>query len=231
MVRRIDLRSTLDDHQGIFLEQTWRLHPTLCEFSSELYYDGRLAPVRGSEQQRIDGTGVVDGAGMFVLECAHEGNQACAPEEVDAIVQLVERILRTKPTWTDRNGEVTPFNAEKILVIAPYNAQVAALRRALAPLGITKVGTVDKFQGQEAPLVIYSCTSSSPGDAPRGLAFLYDPHRLNVASSRAQCVFVMVASPCLFSPEVRTPEQMRWANGMCRFREVAQVLRLEAKAQ
>jgi uncharacterized protein len=224
-------RATLDDHQGIFLEQTWRLHPTLCEFSSELYYDGRLAPVRGSEQQRIDGTGVVDGAGMFVLECAHEGNQACAPEEVDAIVQLVERILRTKPTWTDRNGEVTPFNAEKILVIAPYNAQVAALRRALAPLGITKVGTVDRFQGQEAPLVIYSCTSSSPGDAPRGLAFLYDPHRLNVASSRAQCVFVMVASPSLFLPEVRTPEQMRWANGMCRFREVAQVLRLEAKAQ
>jgi predicted RecB family nuclease len=214
-------RATLDDHQGLFLEQTWRLHPSVCEFTSELYYDGRLTPVAGCEQQRIDGTGVVDGAGMFVVDCAHEGNQASAPEEVDAIVQLVERMLRSKPTWTDRDGKVTPLTAEKILVIAPYNAQVAALRRALAPLGVTQVGTVDKFQGQEAPLVIYSCTSSSPEDAPRGLAFLYDPHRLNVATSRAKCAFVMVASPRLFRPDVRTPEQMRMANGMCRFREVA----------
>lgn len=158
---------------------------------------------------------------MFVLECAHEGNQASAAAEVDAIVQIVARILRPNPTWTDHNGKVAPLTAEHILVIAPYNAQVSALRRALLPLGVTKVGTVDKFQGQEAPLVIYSCTSSSPEDAPRGLAFLYDPHRLNVATSRARCAFVMVASPRLFLPEVRTPEQMRMANGMCRFRELA----------
>jgi len=74
---------------------------------------------------------------------------------------------------------------------------------------------------QEAPIVVYSCTSSTAADAPRGLAFLYDPHRLNVATSRARCAFVMVASPALFEPEVRTPEQMRQANGMCRFRETA----------
>jgi uncharacterized protein len=91
----------------------------------------------------------------------------------------------------------------------------------LLPLGVTMVGTVDKFQVQQAPIVIYSCTSSSPEDAPRGMAFLYDPHRLNVATSRARCAFIMVASPRLFAPEVRAPEQMRWANGMCRFRELA----------
>lgn len=214
-------RATLDDHQGLFLGQTWRLHPTLCAFTSELYYDGRLSAVAGCERQRIAGTGVVDGAGMFLLECAHEGNQASAPEEVAAIVQLVQRILRPQPSWTDREGKVAPLTAEHILVIAPYNAQVSALRRALAPLGVTKVGTVDKFQGQEAPIVVYSCTSSTAADAPRGLAFLYDPHRLNVATSRARCAFVMVASPALFEPEVRTPEQMRQANGMCRFRETA----------
>jgi uncharacterized protein len=214
-------RATLDDHQGLFLRETWRLHPSLCEFTSDLYYDGRLFAVAGNERQRIDGTGVVDGAGMFLLECPHEGNQASAPEEVEAIVQLVGRMLAAQPTWTDRNGKTAPLTAEHLLVIAPYNAQVSALRRALGSLGVTKVGTVDKFQGQEAPVVLYSCTSSTAADAPRGLGFLYDPHRLNVATSRARCAFVMVASPALFEPEVRTPEQMRQANGMCRFREVA----------
>ena len=84
-----------------------------------------------------------------------------------------------------------------------------------------RIGTVDKFQGQEAPVVIYSMTSSSPEDAPRGLSFLYNPNRLNVATSRARCAVILVANPRLFEPECRSPEQMRWANGLCRFRELA----------
>ncbi|HEX5051778.1 MAG TPA: TM0106 family RecB-like putative nuclease [Planctomycetota bacterium] len=214
-------RATLTAEQGLFLPTTRRLHPSLCTFTSELYYDRRLGPMAGCELQRIDGTGVLDGAGLFMLECPHEGNQASSKEEVDAVVALVQRILQPAATWTNREGRVRQLTAGDVLVIAPYNAQVGALRRALAGEGVAHVGTVDKFQGQEAPVVIYSCTSSSPDDAPRGLAFLYDPHRLNVASSRAPCAFVMVASPALFVPEVKTPEQMRWANGMCRFREVA----------
>jgi uncharacterized protein len=110
---------------------------------------------------------------------------------------------------------------DDVLVVAPYNAQVAALQRRLSPLGIDRVGTVDRFQGQEAPVVIYSCTSSSPEDAPRGMSFLFDPHRFNVATSRAQAVVIVVANPKLFEPDCRTPEQMRWANGMCRYRELA----------
>jgi superfamily I DNA and/or RNA helicase len=109
-------------------------------------------------------------------------------------------------------------------VVAPYNAQVSALRRSLAPMRATRVGTVDKFQGQEAPVVIYSCTASSPQDAPRGMAFLYDPHRFNVATSRARGAVVVVASPALFEPECRTPEQMHWANGLCRYKEMATVV-------
>lgn len=214
-------RATLAGDQGLFLAETWRLHPSICASTSDLYYDGKLTAVAGCDRQRIDGTGIVDGAGMFLLEVVHAGNQASSPEECDAIARLIQPLVKAGSTWTDRKGDVRPLTPDDVLVIAPYNAQVSALRRALAPLGVTRVGTVDKFQGQEAPIVIYSCTSSSPEDAPRGLAFLYDPHRLNVASSRAQCVFVMVASPRLFMPEVRTPEQMRWANGMCRFREVA----------
>ena len=108
--------------------------------------------------------------------------------------------------------------------MAPYNAQVSALRTRLAAVGVERVGTVDKFQGQEAPVVIYSCTSSSPEEAPRGMAFLYDPPRFHVATSRAQGVVIVVASPRLFEPECRTPEQMRWANGLCRYREMARLV-------
>jgi predicted RecB family nuclease len=217
-------QQTVADHQGLFLPETWRLHASLCAFTSELYYEGRLLPHADNNSQRVSGTGIVDGAGHFLLACDHTANQAACPEEVAAIEKLLRRILQPAATWTDRAGRTAALRPDDVLVIAPYNAQVGALRRALLPLAVTRVGTVDKFQGQEAPIVIYSCTSSSPEDAPRGLAFLYDPHRLNVASSRAQCVFVMVASPRLFSPEVRTPEQMRWANGMCRFREMARLL-------
>ena len=108
--------------------------------------------------------------------------------------------------------------ANDILIVAPYNAQTAALKRALPGM---RIGTVDKFQGQEAPVVIYSMTSSSPEDAPRGLSFLYNPNRLNVATSRARCAVVLVASNRLLEPECHSPDQMRWANGLCRFRELA----------
>ena len=138
--------------------------------------------------------------------------------------RVAQSLLAPGTTWTDHDGATRALTPNDILVVAPYNAQVSALRTRLAALGVERVGTVDKFQGQEAPVVIYSCTSSSPEDAPRGMAFLYDPHRFNVATSRAQGVVIVVASPRLFEPECRTPEQMRWANGLCRYREMATVV-------
>jgi superfamily I DNA and/or RNA helicase len=83
------------------------------------------------------------------------------------------------------------------------------------------VGTVDKFQGQEAPVVIYSMTTSRPEDAPRGMTFLYNPNRLNVATSRAKCLCILVASPRLFEPDCQSPDQMKLANALCRYREMA----------
>ncbi|MGH8646942.1 MAG: AAA domain-containing protein [Gammaproteobacteria bacterium] len=111
---------------------------------------------------------------------------------------------------------------DDILVVAPYNAQVALLE---APLTLRKVrvGTVDKFQGQEAPVVIYSMATSAPEDAPRGMEFLYSLNRLNVATSRAQCACALVASPRLFEPECKTPRQMQLANALCRYLELARV--------
>ena len=90
--------------------------------------------------------------------------------------------------------------------------------------GRARVGTVDKFQGQEAPVVFYSLATSTPDAAPRGMDFLYSLNRLNVATSRARCLAVVVASPELFFPECKTPHQMRLANAFCRFRELAEVV-------
>ena len=218
-------RATIDTSRGLFLAETRRMHPDVCRFTSEIYYDGKLHSHPDCARQRIDGTGLVDGAGLFLMPVEHTGNQAHAPEEVDAIFALVTRMLGSKASCTDKAGIMVPLTGKHILVVAPYNAQVQALRQRLEPLGVEAVGTVDKFQGKEAPIVIYSCTSSSPQDAPRGMAFLYDPHRLNVATSRAECVVVVVANPRLFRPEARTPEQMRWGNGMCRYAELAQAVR------
>ena len=213
-------RATLADDQGLFLDRTWRLHPSICAFTSELYYEGRLRSIDALERQRLDGDTPVAGAGLFLVEVPHEGNQSRSNEEIDAVERIARHLL-AGAKWTDHEGHTRPLEPSDILVVAPYNAQVSALRRTLALLGVTRVGTVDKFQGQEAPIVIYSCTASSPQDAPRGMAFLYDPHRFNVATSRARGAVIVVASPALFEADCRTPEQMRWANGLCRYREMA----------
>ncbi len=121
--------------------------------------------------------------------------------------------------WRDSNGDEATVTAEDILIVAPYNALVDAISEAVGDLA--RVGTADKFQGQEAPIVIYITTSSSADDAPRGMNFLYDPHRLNVATSRSRCMTIMVASPKLFHPRCTTLKQMKLANAFCSFAELA----------
>jgi uncharacterized protein len=209
---------TVRNDRGLFLDTTWRLHPDICAFTSELYYEGRLGARAGNDRQRIGGPTRFAGSGLFLVPVEHRGNQSSAPEEVDAIRRIVEDLLQDGVTWTDRDGVAHPLGRNDILIVAPYNAQIAALRRVLPHL---RVGTVDRFQGQEAPVVLYSMTSSGPDDAPRGMGFLYNPNRLNVATSRARAACILVASPRLFEAECRSPEQMRWANGLCRYRELA----------
>jgi superfamily I DNA and/or RNA helicase len=110
--------------------------------------------------------------------------------------------------------------AHEIMVVSPYNVQVNALREAL-PAEVP-VGTVDKFQGQEAQVVLYSMASSSGEDVPRGLEFLLSRNRLNVAISRARCLAYLVCSPRLLEVNCRSIAQMRLANALCRFVEVAE---------
>jgi uncharacterized protein len=135
---------------------------------------------------------------------------------VTAVARLWERLVHG--TFTDRDGATRPMTARDVLIVAPYNNQVGLLRQAL-PQAL--VGTVDKFQGTEAPVVIYSMTSSSAEDAPRGVGFLYDTRRLNVAVSRAQAMVIVVLSPRLLDAAVASPEQLRQVNALCRLVEVA----------
>jgi uncharacterized protein len=213
---------TIADDRGLFLEQTFRLHPTICQLTSELFYEDRLKPVLGLERQAILGPAPIAGAGLWFMPVAHEGNQSSSREEVEAVASLFERLTLGGVRWRNSKGEEAPLRSEDILVIAPYNAQVADLSVRLPG---ARVGTVDKFQGQEAPVVIYSMTTSSPADAPRGMEFLYSLNRFNVATSRAQCACVVVASPLLFEPECQTPRQMQLANACCRYLELARELR------
>src|ERR1700732_4251335 len=120
------------------------------------------------------------------------------------IHDLVSEILAEGTTWINREGAEAPVGLEDVLIIAPYNAQVFELQERLPS---ARIGTVDKFQGQEAPIVILSLTTSTQSDAPHGMEFLYSLNRLNVATSRARCLCVLVASPHVFEPECRTPRQ------------------------
>ncbi|GAB5499054.1 MAG: TM0106 family RecB-like putative nuclease [Pseudohongiellaceae bacterium] len=213
---------TMPPDQGLFLGETYRLHPEIARFTSEIYYEGRVTArpelINQSVLSNRDDS-FLSGSGLRVVSVAHEGNQARSLEEVAAVRTLVDELL-SECSWQDKSGEIHELTHEDILVVAPYNAQVAALSEAIPELA-HRIGTVDRFQGQEAAVVIYSMTSSSAEDAPRGMEFLYDPHRFNVATSRAMAMCVLVGSPVLFEPECRTPSQMKMANGFCRFLELA----------
>ncbi len=211
---------TLSPDRGLFLSETWRMHPDICRFTSELFYGGRLGVRPGLERQTIRG-GPLPGAGLRFIPVEHQGHRRESAEEAGRIKALVDGLL-DDATWTDAAGVAHPLTPGDILVVAPYNAQVERLQRTLG--GDVRVGTVDKFQGQEAPVVFYSMATSTPSAAPRGMDFLYSLNRLNVATSRARCLATVVASPELFFPECRTPWQMRLANAFCRFREMAQAV-------
>jgi uncharacterized protein len=215
-------RATILPEQGLFLSETQRLHPDVCEFTSELFYEGRLLPAAGNEKQSLNAKGQLSGTGLRFVAVNHEGNENESSEEVLEIVRLVNGVLDGEGTWTNREGKVLKLTLDDILVVTPYNAQVSALRDAL-PRG-AHVGTVDKFQGQEAPVIFYSMATSTVADAPRGMEFLYSPNRLNVAISRARCVAVLVASPALFEVECKNPRQMMLANAFCRYLEKAERL-------
>jgi uncharacterized protein len=214
----LDGQQTISPDKGLFLEETWRLHPDICAFTSEVFYEGRLRSRKGLEIQEVRSSSRIKGTGLRFLPVKHDGNQSSAPEEADRVRDLVTDILTSGTCWIDRNGKQHPVGLNEILIIAPYNAQVFELQERMRG---ARIGTVDKFQGQEAPIVIYSMTTSTQADAPHGMEFLYSLNRLNVAVSRARCISILVGSPALFEAVCRTPRQMQLANAFCRYLEMA----------
>jgi predicted RecB family nuclease len=219
---------TMPPERGLFLPVTWRLAPAISVFTSELFYESKLDSRDGLECQRLIGTGRFDGAGLFVVDVAHDGCRNASDEEVDVVHGIVQELLTSGVECVELDlvtgapRAARRLTADDILIVAPYNAQVSRLQERLG--GAMRVGTVDKFQGQEAPVVIYSMTTSRPEDAPHGLEFLFSLNRLNVATSRAKCTAIVVASPRLFEPDCRTPRHMQLANALCRYREMANVV-------
>ena len=213
--------ATMPSDRGLFLETTWRLHPSLCRFTSEVFYDDRLESEAHLSVQRVDAGAValVHGTGPRLLTVPGKGADNESPAEATRVAELVRAIVDGGSTWVDQDGQVCPIGWSDVLVVAPYNAQVGAIQSRLPPEA--RVGTVDKFQGQEAPISIYSMTTSSPELAPRGMDFLYSRNRLNVATSRARCISVVAMSPDLLRVRARTPEQMRLANALSRYVELA----------
>ena len=208
--------ATMPAGAGLLLERTWRMHPQLCRYTSEVFYDDKLTSVDGLQRQQILGDLPPRGSGLRVVEVPHEGNANASPEEASQVMHLIRDLLARN--WRDKRGEQHPIGADQILVVTPYNAHIRAIEDSLVKVGCSagvKIGTVDKFQGREAPVAIYSMATSSADDAPRGMEFLYDPHRLNVATSRARAMAIIVASPDLIRVSCHTPRQMYWANALC----------------
>jgi uncharacterized protein len=211
-------RKTIAADMGFLLPESWRLHPKICSFTSTCFYDEKLSSHALARSRVIEGHEWIDGAGLWFVPAEHEGNRNSSAEEVGLVARIVEGLLRPGVNYFYSAGNKRALKSEEILIVAPYNAQVADLKTRLPGM---RIGTVDKFQGQEAPVVIYSLTTSSREEAPRGMEFLYSLNRLNVATSRAMTAVIVVGSPRLFEPECRTPRQMQLANALCAYREMA----------
>jgi predicted RecB family nuclease len=212
---------TIPADKGMLLPETWRLHPNICDFTSEMFYEARLRPHAGLDQRVIGGHPWMNGAGLWFVPTNHTGCRNSSPQEVEIIKKIVSSLVAHGVDWFRTATTKKQMMLEDVLVVAPYNAQVSDLLTGL-PKG-AKVGTVDKFQGQEAPVVIYSLTTSTPEDAPRGMEFLYSLNRFNVATSRAQTAVIVVGNPLLFEPDCKSPRQMQLANAFCAYLERAKV--------
>lgn len=220
----VGAHKTIPPEMGLLLPETWRMHPKVCAFTSEMFYEGRLQSRDDLQHQVLAGHPWLSGAGLWFVPVRHSGNRNSSAEEVEVIDKIVRSLTAAGVTWFRTRTTSKQMELKDVLVVAPYNAQVSDLQVKL-PAGAC-VGTVDKFQGQEAPVVMYSLTTSTPEDAPRGMEFLYSLNRFNVATSRAMTAVIVVGSPPLFEPECKSPRQMQLANAFCAFLERAVVVEL-----
>jgi uncharacterized protein len=214
LAHSLDGNATVAAQRGIFLPVSRRLHPLICNYISDLVYEGRLTSDAGAARQTL----ILDRhnptlapAGLRFVPVVHSGNGQSSEEEGEALARVYGSLIGQR--FRDRNGEERRLAEADILVVTPYNAQVNLLKRVLP--ADARVGTVDRFQGQEAPVCLVSMATSSGEELPRDIAFLFSVNRLNVAISRAQALAVVLASPRLLDVPCRTIEEVRLVNALC----------------
>ena len=211
--------AVIEGDRGVLLTESWRMHPAVCEFVSERSYDSRLRSRGACARRRVEAAGPLSAAGLRTLEVEHEGRSQSSPEEARAIAGACETLLDGGSVVDDK-GRTKVLQPSDIMVVAPYNLAVRRIQEEVSD-GV-RVGTVDRFQGQQAAVVFYALTCSSGQDIPRGIEFLFDAHRLNVAVSRAECLAVLVHNPALLDVDCPTLEAMALVDGVCRFVEMAE---------
>lgn len=210
-------QSTISPSFGIFLDISRRMHPELCRFISETVYDSRLTADPANSRQivvpvKAAGSSVVSKtAGLVWVPCEHQGNSQSSAEEAELIASLVNDLLRYE--YTNKAGAQKAIQLNDIIIVAPYNLQASLISKRLPG---ARVASVDKFQGSEAPIVILSMCASDGRNSPRGLEFLFNRSRLNVAISRAKSMAFVVGSPSLLNTAGSTLEQMKLLNFFCR---------------
>jgi len=216
--------TTIAPDRGVFLAESRRLHPAICEFISTQFYEGRLTSHAGCSNQRIDGVE----PGLVWIEAHHEGRSTSSPEEAELLSETIVGLLGRE--WTDTDGDCRQLDVEDFMVVAPYNDQVHLVRAVLEQDGRTagvRVGTVDKFQGGEAPVVLFSMATSTGDDMPRGPEFLFSRNRLNVAISRAQYLTGLVCNEALLDSRARNVDEMLLIGTLGAFVEAAHSLVLD----
>ena len=198
------------------------MHPSICRFISAQMYEDRLKSHESCAQQVVEG----HGAGLRWIEVQHTGRSTCAPEEAEAVVAKIRELLGTK--WMDQEGMSKPLGTDDFMVVAPFNDQKDEIRRLLeldpltAPIA-SSVGTVDKFQGREAPVVFFSMATSSSEEISRGADFLFSRNRLNVAVSRARCLAYLVCTDALLGTRASKVDDMRLVGTLNAFVELAEI--------
>lgn len=212
-------RDTVEDTFGVFITETRRMHPDVCDFISDRMYEGRLTSYVDCAKQDTE-----LGTGLRWLKVDHAGCSTESLEEAEAVAGQIRVLLGR--SWTDKHGVERIIGVDDVMVVAPYNDQVRLLRDHLdadpATRGVS-VGTVDKFQGRQAPVVLFTMTSSSADDMPRGAGFLFSKNRLNVAISRAQCLAYLVCTEQLLNSRAKTVDDMYLIATLCAFVEYAGV--------
>lgn len=211
-------QATITPDQGVFLRRSWRMHPDVCGFISDQFYDGQLISHPSCSLQATQ-----VGTGLRWIPAEHTDCSTEAPAEAKILLAAIINLLGKE--WTDAEGATRPLTAHDVLVVAPYNDQVAVVQRHLKRNPLTaavRIGTVDKFQGQEAPVVFFTMTASSSNEVPRGLSFLFSKNRLNVAISRARGLAHIVCTDALLNSRAKDVEEMELISTLCAFAESCQ---------